>query len=68
MGVGGSVKDVLSVVPIADVDSMKVKRLLLGYVVRLTVRGAEFKLEANAAAGAKRMAEARERAKGEASS
>ena len=54
--------------PIADVDSMKVKRLLLGYVVTLTVRGSEFKLETNAAAGAKPMAEALERAKGEARS
>jgi hypothetical protein len=66
MGVGGAVKDVLSAVPITDVDSIKVKRLLLGYVVTLTVRGSEFKLEANAAAGAKPMAEALERAKGEA--
>ncbi len=66
MGVGGSVKDVLSAVPITDVDSIKVKRLLLGYVVTLTVRGSEFKLEANAAAGAKPMAQALERAKAEA--
>jgi len=66
MGVGGSVKEVLSAVPITDVDSIKVKRLLLGYVVTLKVRGSEFKLEANAAAGAKPMAEALERAKAEA--
>jgi hypothetical protein len=68
LGIGGSIKDVLSAVPITDVDSMKVKRLLLGYVVTLTVRGSEFKLEANAAAGAKPMAKALERAKGEATS
>ena len=55
-----------SAVPITDVDSFKVKRLLLGYVVTLTVQGSEFKLEANAAAGAKPMAEALERAKIEA--
>jgi len=66
LGVGGSVKEVLSAVPLSDVDSIKVKRLLLGYVVMLTVRGSEFKLEANAAAGAKPMAEALERAKIEA--
>ena len=66
MGVGGSVKEVLSAVPITAVDSFKVKRLLLGYVVTLTVQGSEFKLEANAAAGAKPMAEALERAKIEA--
>jgi hypothetical protein len=46
-------------VPGSDVESLKVKRLLLGYVVALTVRGSELKLEANAAAGAKHMAEAR---------
>ena len=63
LGAGGSVKEVLSAVPISEVDSIKVKRLLLGYVVTLTVRGSEFKLEANAAAGAKPMAEAFERAK-----
>ena len=66
LGVGGSVKEVLSAVPVSDVDSFKVKRLLLGYVVTLTVQGSEFKLEANAAAGAKPMAEALERAKAEA--
>jgi len=66
MGVGGSVKEVLSAVPITDVDSIKVRRLLLGYIVTLTVRGSEFKLEANAAAGAKPMAQALERAKAEA--
>jgi hypothetical protein len=66
MGVGGSVKEVLSAVPISEVDSFKVRRLLLGYVVTLTVRGSEFKLEANAAAGAKPMAQALERAKAEA--
>ncbi len=52
-GAGGSVKEVLSAVPVSDVDSIKVKRLLLGYVITLTVQGSEFKLEANAAAGAK---------------
>jgi hypothetical protein len=65
-GVGGSVKEVLSAVPVSDVDSIKVKRLLLGYVITLTVRGSEFKLEANAAAGAKPLAQAFERAKIEA--
>ncbi len=66
MGAGGSVKEVLSALPLSDVDSIKVKRLLLGYVVTLTVQGSEFKLEANAAAGAKPLAEAFERAKIEA--
>ena len=65
-GVGGSVKEILSAVPVSAVDSIKVKRLLLGYVVTLTVQGSEFKLEANAASGAKPLAEAFERAKIEA--
>ncbi len=65
-GIGGSVKEILSAVPLSDVDSLKAKRLLLGYVITLTVQGSEFKLEANAAAGAKPMAEAFERAKIEA--
>ena len=51
---------------VAIIDSIKVKRLLLGFVITLTVRGSEFKLEANAAAGAKPMAEAFEQAKIEA--
>ena len=65
-GIGGDVKEVLSAVPLSDVDSIKVKRLLLGYVITLKVQGFEFKLEANAAAGAKPLAEAFERAKIEA--
>lgn len=67
MGVGGGVKEILSAVPLSQVDSIKVKRLLMGSVVTLTVQGSEFKLEANAAAGAKPLAEAFERAKVEAS-
>lgn len=63
MGIGGDVKDVLSSVPVTEVDSIKVKRLLLGSVVTLKVRGSEFKLEANAAAGAKPLAEAFEQAR-----
>jgi hypothetical protein len=67
MGVGGDVKEILSAVPLSAVDSIKVKRLLMGSVVTLTVQGSEFKLEANAAAGAKPLAEAFERARLEAS-
>ena len=58
MGVGGGVTELLSAVPLAEVDSIKVKRLLLGSVVELGVRGQSFKLEAGAGANAKGVAEA----------
>jgi hypothetical protein len=58
LGIGGQVKDLLSAVPIEDVDSIEVKRLLLGKRITLSVRGASIKLEANAAAGANRLVDA----------
>ena len=63
LGIGGKVKKLVGAVPLDDVDSIEVKRLALGKVVTLTVRGAEIKLEANAAADAKGLAEAFERSK-----
>ena len=63
LGIGGEVKELLSAVPLADIDSIEVKRLLLGKTITLTVRGAPIKLEANAAAGAGALAEAFSRAK-----
>ncbi|MDP9243954.1 MAG: hypothetical protein M3O77_02595 [Chloroflexota bacterium] len=64
LGIGGEVKQLVSAAPIADVDSIEVQRLALGKVVTLTVRGVPFKLEANALAGAKALAEAFDRARG----
>jgi hypothetical protein len=61
MGAGGAVKRLMSAVPLADVDSIEVKRLALGKIVKITVRGSEFKLEVNAAADAKGLAAAVER-------
>ena len=58
LGIGGSVKALLSAVPIADVEAVEVKRLAVGYTIALTVRGSTFKLEANAASGASALAEA----------
>jgi hypothetical protein len=58
LGIGGKVKELMSAVPIDDVDAIEVKRLALGYTITVTVRGAAFKLEANAASGAKALAEA----------
>jgi hypothetical protein len=58
MGAGVKVKDLLSAAPIAEVDSIEVKRLLLGSRISVTVRGVEMKLEAGAGARAKPLAEA----------
>jgi hypothetical protein len=63
LGVGGRVKALLSAVPIAEVDSIVVKRLALGYTITLTVRGVAIKLEANAASGAKSLAHAFDQAR-----
>jgi hypothetical protein len=63
LGRGGDVKELVSAVPLSDVDSIEIKRLLLGKVVTVTVRGAEFKLEANATANAKGLADRFEQAK-----
>jgi hypothetical protein len=63
MGKGGEVKDLVSSAPIADVDSIEIKRLLLGKVVNVSVRGAPFKLEVNAKADAGGLADAFKRAK-----
>jgi hypothetical protein len=57
MGKGGDVKDLVSAVPLGDVDSIEVKRLLVGKVVIVTVGGAAVKLEAGAGANVKGLAE-----------
>jgi hypothetical protein len=45
LGKGGDVRDLVSEAPLADVDSIEVKRLLAGKIVTVTVRGTSFKLE-----------------------
>ena len=57
------VKDLVSAVPVGDVDSIKVKRLAAGKTITVSVRGVPFVLEAGAGADAKGVAEALERAK-----
>jgi hypothetical protein len=57
MGKGGDVKELVSAVPLTDVDSIEVKRLLVGKVVIVTVGGAAVKLEAGPGANAKGLAE-----------
>lgn len=62
LGIGGTVKELMSAVPIGDVDSVVVRRVALGYTITLTVRGVAIKLEANAASGVRAFADAFERA------
>jgi hypothetical protein len=63
LGIGGEVKELVSAVPVADVDSIEIKRLALGKRLALSVRGVSFMLEANAAADANGLVEALDRAK-----
>ena len=64
MGIGGGVTELLSAVPLREVDSIKIKKLLIGKVIELGVRGSTFKLEVGAGANAKGVAEAFERSRG----
>jgi len=57
MGKGGDVKELVSAVPLANVDSIEIKRLLVGKVVTVTVQGTPVKLEAGATGDAKGMAD-----------
>ena len=64
MGHVGEVKDVAGEAPLDAVDAIKAKRLLMGKVVTVTVRGHEFKLEAGAGANAKGVVDAFEQRRG----
>jgi hypothetical protein len=57
MGKGGDVKDLISAAPLSDVDSIEIKRLLVGKIVIVTVRGVAIKLEAGGGANAKGLAQ-----------
>lgn len=63
LGMGGKVKELVSAVPLSDVDEIKVKRLAVGKTVTVTVRGVPFVLEVGAGANANGVAEAFESAK-----
>ena len=63
LGIGMKVKDLVSAVPVSEVDSIEVKRLAVGKTVTVTVRGVPFVLEVGAGADAKGVADALERAK-----
>lgn len=67
LGIGGAVKDLLSAVPIAEIEAVQVSRLALGFKIMLRAHGSEVLLEANAAAGAKDFAAALEAARAQAS-
>ena len=64
MGIGGGVTELLSAVPLSEVDSIKIKKLLIGKVVELSVRGQSFKLEVGAGANAKGVAAAFDSSRG----
>ena len=63
LGIGMKVQELVSAVPVGDVDSIEVKRLAVGKTVTVTVRGVPFVLEVGAGANAKGVAEALDQAK-----
>jgi hypothetical protein len=63
MGKPTGVKELVSAVPIAEVDSISVKRLLVGKTMTASANGADAKLEIGAGQDAKGLAEQFERAK-----
>jgi hypothetical protein len=63
LGIGGDVKELVSEAPLAEVDSIEVKRLAVGKTVTVTVLGTPFVLEVGAGANANGIAEEFERAK-----
>ncbi len=63
LGIGGDVKELVSAVPVGEVDSIEVKRLAVGKTVTVTVRGVPFTLEVGAGANANGVAEAFEQAR-----
>lgn len=50
MGVGGGVRELVGAAPLEDVEWIKSKRLLVGKVVEVSIRGESFKLETGAGA------------------
>lgn len=57
-GTGGHVTGLVAAAPLADVDRIKIKRLLVGKVVELSVRGETFKLEVGAGANTRGVVDA----------
>jgi len=63
LGIGMKVKELVSAVPVSEVDSIEVKRLAVGKTVTVTIRGVPFVLEVGAGADAKGLTEALDRAR-----
>ena len=63
MGKPGDVQRLAAGLPLGEVDSIQVKRLLVGKVLVLTVNGSPIKLEITAGEDAKGLAEQFEQAK-----
>ncbi len=57
LGIGGNVKELLTAIPLGEVDSIEVKRIALRQNITITVRGVEIPLETNAKANAGGLAE-----------
>jgi hypothetical protein len=62
-GIGGAVKALVGAVPVAAVDAITIRRLLIGKTVTVTVSGVPIVLEAGAMADAKGLVAAFERAR-----
>ena len=63
LGMGGKVKELVSAVPVSEVDSVEVKRLAVGKTITVTIHGTPFVLEVGAGANANGVAEAFDKAK-----
>lgn len=63
LGIGVKVNELVSAVPVSLVDAIEVRRLALGKIVTVTVRGVPFRLEVGAGANASGLAKALDRAK-----
>jgi len=64
LGIGMKVQELVSAVPVSEVDSIEVNRLAVGKTVTVTVRGVPFVLEVGAGAPMRKgVADALERAK-----
>jgi hypothetical protein len=64
MGIGGSIKALVSEAKLSEVDAIETKRLAAGHTMTVTVRGVPFVLEIGAGANAKGLAAAFAQAKG----
>lgn len=63
LGIGGKVKELVSAVPVHEVNSIEAKRLAMGKTVTVTVRDVPFVLEVGAGANVNGVVEAFDRAK-----